>query len=66
MEQKGCKGTTNVLENKSVQRNKNVQGNKKCAQGTKKFNLLWHMRVLNCRVCPYMALWPRVVLYGLV
>ena len=35
-----------------------------------KCNLLWHMMVLNCRVCPYMAwyglIWHRLVLYGLV
>ena len=49
-------------------RTKNVQGNKKCAReqkmckGTKNV-LLWHIMVLNCRVC---LVWPCLALCGLV
>ena len=40
IEQKLCKGTTNVL--------------------------LWHIMVLNCRVCLYGRVWPFVAICGLV
>ena len=49
-------------EQKISKGTKNVQGNKKCAREQKNV-LLWHIMVLNCRVCP---VWPCVVLYGLM